>query len=117
MTVASIEARQFKSGREFAAWIGLVPRQHSSGDKERLGGITKRGDAYLRRLLIHGARTVLRWRRQRQDTASEWLLGLLERRPVNIATVAVANKSARIAWVLLTREETYKTPAIPIAVG
>ncbi len=107
------DARQFKSGREFAAWIGLVPRQHSSGGKERLGGITKRGDAYIRRLLIHGARTVLRWRRQRKDTASAWLQGLLERRPVNIVTVAVANKSARIAWALLNRGETYKAPAAP----
>jgi transposase len=99
------DARQFRSGREFAAWIGLVPRQHSSGGKPRLGGISKRGDGYLRRLLIHGARTVIRWRRT--GGASPWLAGLLARRHVNVVTTALANKNARIAWAILSRGETY----------
>lgn len=105
-TVAN--AAQFRSGREFAAWIGLVPKQHSSGGKERLGGISKRGDAYLRRLLIHGARTVVRWQGTRKTGGSEWLQGLLVRRHVNVAAVAVANKNARIAWAVLSTGEVYQ---------
>ena len=102
------DGRQFRSGRQFAAWLGLVPRQKSSGGKHRLGRISRRGDAYLRRLLVHGARSVLRWRRARAATASPWLTGLLARRPANVVTVALANKAARIAWVVLTRQETYR---------
>ncbi len=95
------DARHFRSGRQFAAWLGLVPQQRSSGGKERLGGISKRGDGYIRRLLIHGARAVVGWRKRRPGVADGWLSGLLARRPVNIATVALANKIARIAWALL----------------
>lgn len=109
------DATQFHSARQFAAWIGLVPRQHSSGGKEHLGGISKRGDAYLRRLLIHGARTVLRWRRSRPETRSPWIAGLLERRPPNVVTTAMANKTARVIWAMLTRGEIY-TPT-PCSTG
>ncbi|MEM9765459.1 MAG: IS110 family transposase [Pseudomonadota bacterium] len=106
--VASVgDARQFKSGRQFAAWLGLVPQQRSSGGKERLGGISKRGDGYIRRLLIHGARAFVGWRKRRPLATDGWLNGLLARRPVNVATVAMANKSARIAWALLTEQTTY----------
>lgn len=96
----------FRSGRQFAAWLGLVPRQRSSGGKEWLGGISKRGDGYVRRLLVHGARTVVRW--QKRYAKSVWLGDLLVRRPVNVATVALANKNARIAWALMRRNETYQ---------
>ena len=110
--VATItNAAQFRSAREFSAWIGLVPRQHSSGGKERLGSISKRGDASLRRLLIHGARTALRWRKIRAIDGSSWVGRLLDRRPANVATVAIANKTARIAWAVLVRGEPYHSPA------
>jgi transposase len=102
------EAHQFRSGRQFAAWLGLVPRQNSSGGKQRMGRISKRGDAYLRRLLVHGARSLLRWAKQKPDGRSVWLSDLLVRRPANVAIVALANKTARIVWVLLTRKETYQ---------
>lgn len=105
--VATIgDAKTFTSGRHLAAWLGLVPRQSSSGGKERLGGISKAGDGYLRRMLVHGARAVLRWWR----TSSPWVAQLLERRPVNVAVVALANKTARIAWAVMTRGETYRRP-------
>ena len=106
------DAKQFRSAREFAAWIGLVPRQNSSGGKERLGGISKKGDAYLRRLLIHGARSVLRWHKRRQGRTGEWIRAMLNRRPVNVVTVAQANKTARIAWALLASAETYRAPEL-----
>ena len=95
-------AAQFKSGRQLAAWIGLVPRQFSTGGKPKLGGISKRGDGYLRRLLIHGARSVL-IRHYTGEVRSAWVAGLTSRRSTNIATVAIANKNARIAWAVLTR--------------
>ena len=103
------DARQFKSGRQFAAWLGLVPQQRSSGGKERLGGISKRGDGYIRRLMIHGARAVVGWRKRRPVACDPWLGGLLTRRPVNVATVALANKSARIAWALMAHSRIYIT--------
>ncbi|WP_432723079.1 IS110 family transposase [Jeongeupia wiesaeckerbachi] len=107
--VAAIgDGRQFKCGRDLAAWLGLVPRQHSSGGKERLLGICKRGDAYLRTLLIHGARAVLRQIGAKMDGRSQWLRSLTARRPANVAAVALANKNARIAWALLTKEEDYQ---------
>ena len=105
---------QFSSARQFSAWIGLVPRQHSTGGKARLGGISKRGDAYLRRLLIHGARSLTRWP-SIKTTSSKWFLGLQERRPMNVATVALANKTARIAWAVLTRGENYRTGPVAVA--
>jgi transposase len=101
------DPRRFTSARQFAAWIGLVPKQHSSGARERLGGISKRGDGYLRRLLVHGARAVIRWQRRPNARPLPWLAGLLGRRHVNVAAAALANKNARIAWALLTRHEIY----------
>lgn len=105
------DAKQFKSGREFSAWLGIVPRQHSSGGKERLIGISKRGDSRLRTLLIHGARSALLVSAHKTDRRSEWLHKLTERRNKNIATVALANKQARIIWAMLTRQEDYRSAA------
>jgi len=107
--VAAIgNARQFGSGRDLSAWLGLVPNQHSSGGKERLGSISKRGDVYLRTLLIHGARAVVNACKEKVDSKSLWIKGLMARRNKNIATVALANKNARIIWAVLTREEDYQ---------
>ena len=97
----------FTHGRQFAAWLGLVPKQHSTGGQTRLLGISKRGDRYLRKLLIHGARATLRWARTKTDSRSQWLRGLLERRGWNRTAVAVANKNARIVWALLSRGGVY----------
>lgn len=105
------EATTFKNGREFAAWLGLVPRQHSTGGKPRLLGISKRGDRYLRKLLIHGARAVVRTVDSKQDGRSRWLQGLIVRRGKNRAGVAQANKTARIAWVILAKGERYRPAA------
>jgi transposase len=99
----------FKTGRDLAAWIGLVPRQNSSGGKERLGGISKQGDRYLRKLLVVGAAAVLRHARAHPDK-HQWLIQLIARRPAKVAVVALANKMARIAWAVLTRGETYRAP-------
>jgi transposase len=105
------DARQFKSGRELSAWLGLVPREHSSGERTILLGISKRGDRYLRTLLIHGARAALRHARRKCDRRSLWIGALSNRRGPNIAAVALANKNARVAWALLTRAEEYRMPA------
>ncbi len=102
------DAKQFKKGRDMAAWLGLTPRQHSSGGKERLLGVSKRGDAYLRTLLIHGGRSVLKVAANKDDPRSHWLQSLSERRHKNIAAVALANKNARIAWALLTKDIDYQ---------
>lgn len=96
----------FRSGRQFAAWLGLTPRANSSGGKERLGGITKQGDGYLRRLLVVGSTAVMRMTRK-NPARQPWMAGLLERKPTKIATVALANKTARIAWAVMTRKEVY----------
>ena len=96
----------FRSGRQFAAWLGLTPRARSSGGKERQVGISKMGDGYLRRLLVVGATAVLRMARQRGGGA--WVMGLLERKKPKDAAVALANKTARIAWVLMSRKEDYR---------
>ena len=99
-------ASMFRSGRQFAAWLGLTPRAHSSGGKERLGGISKQGDGYLRKLLVVGATAVMRM--ARKDAARQpWVAQLLERKPVKIATVGLANKTARIAWAVMARKEVY----------
>jgi transposase len=106
--VASIgDAASFRRGRELSAWIGLVPRQHSSGGKPRLLGIGKRGDGYLRGLLVHGARAVVCARRK-PDASTRWLDALLSRRHINVAVVALANKNARIAWALLRHGDTFQ---------
>jgi transposase len=108
LVAAVSDPSAFKNGRQFAAWVGLVPRQHSTGGKARLLGISKRGDVYLRKLLVHGARATLRWVGLKADRRSQWLRGLLERRGKNKTAVALANKNARIAWVLLTTEQVYR---------
>lgn len=106
----------FRSGREFAAWLGLVPRQNSSGGKQRLGGISKQGDRYLRRLLVIGATAVIRYARNKRTAAdSRWLNQLLERRCPRVASVALANKTARIAWAILARGEAYRAAPQAIA--
>jgi transposase len=104
-------AREFDSGRQFAAWIGLVPGQYSSGGKARLGRITKAGDAYLRSLLVLGARAVLNAAPGKSDSLSRWALQLRERRGYWKAVVAIAAKNARMAWAVLTKGESFKLPA------
>jgi transposase len=101
------DQRCFKNGRQFAAWLGLVPKQQSSGGRARLLGISKRGDSYLRTLLIHGARAVLARAGKKEDPRSRWVRKLRERRHPNVAAVALANKNARIAWALLARGDVY----------
>lgn len=102
------DGKAFASARQVAAWLGLVPRQDSSGGKPRLLGISKRGDVYLRTLLIHGARAVVKAAAQKDDSQSRWINDLVKRRNANIAAVAVANKNARIVWALLTRSANYE---------
>ena len=111
------DGKQFKRGRELAAWLGLTPRQNSSGGKERLLGISKRGDHYLRTLLIHGGRSVLRVAGSKDDPRSRWLHGISERRHKNIAAVALANKNARIIWALLTQKTDYEQKADELSSG
>lgn len=107
--VASVgDAKTFKNGRQLAAWLGLVPRQESSGGKERLLGISKRGDTYLRTLLIHGARSVLFSLKRRAEPGEGWIARLTARRNANIAAVALANKNARIVWALLAHGRVYQ---------
>jgi transposase len=102
-------AREFKNGRQFAAWIGLTPSQYSTGGKARLGHISKRGDAYLRNLLVQGARSVLNSAGMHPDRMSRWILELQPRRGYYRTLVAIANKNARIAWALLTKSETMRS--------
>jgi transposase len=107
--VASIgDAKNFENGRQLAAWLGLVPKQHSSGGKTNLQGISKRGDRYLRTLLIHGARAVIR-QIEGKTNVQGWLSKLLGRRNKNVATVALANKNARIAWALLAHDRNFRS--------
>jgi transposase len=107
--VASIgDANNFKDGRQLAAWVGLVPRQNSSGGKPALLGISKRGDTYLRTLLIHGARAVIRVAERKTQHAGSWLAGIMGRRNKNVAAVALANKNARIVWALLAHDRAYE---------
>ncbi len=106
--VASVgDAKNFDNGRQFAAWLGVVPRQHSSGGKPTLLGMSKRGDAYLRTMLIHGARSVIYRATQRAD-ADSWLVKLTTRRNKNVAAVAMANKTARTVWALLAHGREFK---------
>jgi transposase len=103
------DPKAFRTGREFAAWIGLVPRQNSTGGKERLGSISKQGDRYLRRLFVLGAISIVRIARARPEKYS-WLIQLLARRPFKVVAVALANKMARVAWAVLARGDTYQAP-------
>jgi transposase len=109
VVVASVgDGKVFGSGRQFAAWLGLTPGQYSSGGKTRLGRISKRGDGYLRTLLIHGARAVLRLTDKRTDRKSRWAEAVKQRRGNNIAAIALAGKHARILWALLARGTEYR---------
>ncbi|MEQ8736089.1 MAG: IS110 family transposase [Rhodospirillaceae bacterium] len=102
----------FKSDRQFAAFLGLVPRQNSSGGKDKLGRISKMGDGYLRKLLVVGATSVIRRVRTNDTATGAWVRSLLERKPARVTTVAMANKTARITWAVLARGETYRTPMV-----
>jgi transposase len=101
------DASAFKHSQDLPAFLGLTPKQHSSGGKERLSGISRKGDSYLRTLLIHGARAVLRVAARKDDPRSRWVGGVSERRHKNVAAVALANKNARIVWALLRRGGYY----------
>jgi transposase len=101
------DAQQYHKGRQMAAAIGLTPRQHSGGGKDRLLGISKRGDVYLRSLLVHGARAVVSQAKHRDDRLSRWVIGIAQRRHPNVAAVALANKTARMAWAMLRNETDY----------
>lgn len=105
------DPKGFKNGRQFSAWLGLVPRQNSSGGKTQLLGISKRGDVYLRKLLIHGARSVHFASQKKSDPRSLWFKDKNEKLGANKACVAFANKNARILWVLMSKEEEYKSAA------
>lgn len=107
LVAAVDDGRHFHSGRELAAWIGLVPRQYTTGGKPRLGGIGRRANHYLGRQMIHGARAVVSRLAKHDDRRSEWLKALVARRGFNRTIVALANKTARIAWVILSRQEEY----------
>ena len=117
LAAAVTDPGQFRSGRQFAAWLGLTPLQNSSGGKERLGKISKMGDKYLRRLLVIGATSLVRRARHKPETADPRLVGLLARKPVRMATVAMANKMARIAWAIMTRGEVYQRSHAPMLAG
>jgi transposase len=109
--VASIaDPKAFRSGRDFSAWIGLVPKQHSSGGRDRLGSISKQGDRYLRSLFMAGALAVIRYAKIYGTRHRPWLTALLVRRPTKVAAIALANKLARMVWAMMSRGERYKEP-------
>ena len=108
--IATVADQAFRSGRNFSAWIGLVPKQHSSGGKERLGSISKQGDKYLRGLFVVGALAVIRYAKIHGTKHRPWLTALLTRRPAKIAAIALANKIARMVWAMMARGERYKEP-------
>jgi transposase len=108
------DPKVFRSGRDFAAWVGLVPREDSTGGKRKLGPISKQGDRYLRRILVVGAHSVLRRARQSPEKYP-WLTGLLARRPFRVVAIALANKMARIAWALLAKGGTFRAPQLAAA--
>jgi len=101
------DGKAFSKGRDFAASLGLTPRQHSTGGKDRLLGISKRGDSYLRKLLVHGARAVIRHAKDRDDGLSQWLKALSARKHANTVAVALANKTARVAWAVVHNDTAY----------
>ena len=111
------DGKSFKNGRQLAAWLGLVPRQHSTGGKSTLLGISKRGDSYLRTLLIHGSRSVIRVAQAKTELTGSWLQRLMGRRNANVATVALANKNARIAWALLANDRRFRADYSPAGAG
>lgn len=109
------DPHQFKSGRQFAAWIGLTPRQNSSGGKDKLGRISKMGNRHLRRLLIIGMTARIHWARRKPETASPWLRDLIDRKPARVVSVALANKAARTVWAIMVHGGTYRKPAANLA--
>jgi transposase len=111
------EFKQFTSGAQFGAWIGLVPRQHSSGGKNNLGGITKRGDTYLRSLLIQGAKSAVMTAHKRSDPISKWAAALRDRAGWQKAVVALANKNARILWAVMTKGEAFDPRHVSVKPG
>jgi transposase len=116
LSIKTPDARAFRSGRDFAAWIGLTPKNHSTAGKTRLGGITKAGDEMLRSVLVVGAMAVIQQADRSPQRASPWLVKLLQRKPPIVAAVALANKTARIAWKLMVTGERYRRPG-PISVA
>jgi len=109
--VASVaDPKAFRSGRDFSAWIGLVPKQHSSGGRERLGGISNQGDRYLRSLFVAGALAVIRYAKIHGSKHRPWLAALLARKPTKVAAIALANKMARMAWAMMAKGERYRQP-------
>ena len=110
LVAAVADPKSFRSGRNFSAWIGLVPKQHSSGGKNRLGNISKQGDRYLRGLFVAGALAVIRYAKIHGTKHRPWLTALLERRPTKVAAIALANKIARMVWAMMARGERYKEP-------
>ena len=110
LVAAVADPKSFRSGRNFSAWIGIVPKQHSSGGKNRLGSISKQGDRYLRGLFVAGALAVIRYAKIHGTTHRPWLTALLARRPTKVAAIALANKIARMVWAMMARGERYKEP-------
>ena len=106
----TVDISQFRSGRHFAAWLGLTPKQNSTGGKPRLGGISRQGNERLRQLLVLGATAVIRQAKPGSRLGSAWLMGLLQRRPKKLVAVALANKMARVVWAMMTRGEAYRPP-------
>lgn len=120
ITAMAVEAfappmESFRRGRDFAAWLGLVPRQHSSGGKHRLGRISKAGQADIRRLLITGAMSRLNWMGRKTIREGSWLAQLAARKPRKLVAVALANKMARTIWAMMTQKEDYRDPALAVA--
>lgn len=115
MAATVTDPSQFGSGRQSAARLGITPRQNSSGEKDRLGSISKTGDRYLRTLLVVGATSVIRYARGKNVTGAQWINELLARRPVRLVSVALANKTARIIWAVLARGESYRAPVLAAA--
>ena len=110
LVAAVADPKSFRSGRNFSAWIGMVPKQHSSGGKQRLGNISKQGDRYLRGLFVAGALAVIRYAKIHSTKHRPWLTALLARRPTKVAAIALANKIARMVWAMMARGERYKEP-------
>ncbi|SMD08804.1 Transposase IS116/IS110/IS902 family protein [Novosphingobium sp. B1] len=120
LTALAVEAfappmENFKCGRDFAAWLGIVPKQHSSGGKERLGRVSKAGQRDIRQLLIMSAMSRLNWMGRGSISGASWLACMLARKPRMLVAIALANKMARMIWAMLTRQEDYRTPATAIA--